>query len=108
MARKFIEIGGKPYRVEANWNAISEFLDDRGKNLSDMAHFQDFNTGDLNTLLYRSVEEGERLEGRDLGMTKKDFLAQIGAGTLVEFLTIFTKQYVPEGESEEAGSEKKV
>ena len=92
--KDFIAIGDNKYRVEVNWNTISDFLDLRGRKLSDMQGFADFSAGDINALLWCAVLEGERLEGRDCEISQKDLTADIGPDDIRIFLELFQRHFV--------------
>ena len=83
MKKDYIEIAGKRYRVESNWNALTAFLDAVGRNtLDELSKIDAIRPSELTALMAACIAEGERLDGRgsvlspDLGIP----LAQSAAG----------------------------
>lgn len=105
MPKDFIKIAGKSYRVEANWNAVVDFLAARGTNdLVALQSLERITPLDATLLLACCVKEGERLEGRECTFTA----ATLGemrpaevAACIAEFLTIYVKQSAPDTPQEE-------
>lgn len=99
MQKDFIEIGGKSYRVEANWNATVDFLEARGTNdLSALQALGQISPIDATLLMVSCVREGERLEGRECDLTA----AALGemrpaevASAISQFLAVYVKQSAP-------------
>ena len=67
MEKAFITIGGKTYRVEVNWNALANFLTLIGEdNIAGLARLDEFRVSHIPALIAATIEEGERLEGREV------------------------------------------
>lgn len=97
-----INIGGKEYRVEANWNALIAFLETKGEtSLESLQNFGSLKVTDIAGLMAACINEGERLEGHSCDFTAKDLGAMISAATVSEFLKIYYKQSVPQMPQEE-------
>lgn len=103
--KDFVTINDREFRVEINWNAISEFLDQRNYSLSELSNFADFSAKDINTLLYCAIQEGERMEGRKLELSMQDICSELDAGDIGQFLEIFRKHYLEKNAGSEEGGE---
>ena len=76
---------GKTVRIEANWNVMCEYLDRTGQDYDDFAASADkISTKELRLMAWCCAVEGERLEGRDLGMTEVEFGALVTIHTMAE------------------------
>lgn len=99
---KYISISGKKYRVEANFNAIIDFMEQKGeKDVSFLAG--ELSMKDWTMLMVASVNEGERLDGKPHDLTMKDVgvLPFVAVSSAVqEFIKVFSEQNA--GESAEA------
>lgn len=84
-------LDGRTFRVEVNWNAISEFLETSGRDdVRELANFTKLKTSDLAPLLAAAINEGARLEGQDVHFTPKEIGALVNIGIMAEFIGIFT------------------
>jgi len=95
-------IGGKEYRVEVNWNAISAFLVAVGRDtlegLSDIAKMK---PSDISALMAASINEGERLEGRECHFTALELGAMMRPSHVGQFVDIYIQQSRAQVEPEE-------
>jgi len=91
--KDFIEIGGTEYRVEVNWNAIGDFLDVKGYDLTELSKVGAMKVADMTTLLWCSIVEGERLEGREFKIAERDLGAMIGPSDLKSFIEVFSRYF---------------
>lgn len=95
--KDYIDIGGKKVRVEANWNALTAFLSDTGRNtmegLSDLASMK---PSDIAPMMAACINEGERLDGRDSVYTGQRIGEICGMTEMAQFLTIYAKQTSPQ------------
>lgn len=89
-----LTIQGKEYRVECNFNAISDYMTQKGETTLAFLE-QPLSMQDQFTLMVCCINEGERLEGREHSYTAKD----LGAGSMLataeairDFLLIFSRQ----------------
>jgi len=99
-------LDGRTFRVEVNWNAISEFLETSGRDdVRELANFAELKTGDLAPLLAAAINEGERLEGKDVHFSPKEIGALVDIHIMAKFIGIFTNHTqakgVKEGEKKE-------
>lgn len=97
MRKDYINIGGREYRVEANWNAIVAFLDASGQdNLQALQDLSNLKPTDIAGLMAASINEGEAIEGRESALTAKDIGRMEGAmNAVAQFLNIFIRQMSP-------------
>ena len=102
MKKDTIVIGGKEYRVEANWNALTEFLQAVGRDtLEDLASFRTIRPSEIPALMAACINEGERLDGRESKFTALELGAIISPADAVVFMNIYVKQSAPRMEVEE-------
>lgn len=105
--KDFINIGGNTYRVEVNWNAISEYLVFVGRDdIQALANFGQLKPSDLTALLAASINEGERLEGNDVHFTPQELGEKCDFAVIGEFLQIYIRQSSPKGQDEETDGKK--
>lgn len=97
-----IEIGGKAYAVACNMNALMDFLSERGTDdFSALSDLNKLKPTDLLPLIAACIREGERLEGRECGLTGKDIGAVADFGLLTRFMEIFGRAMAPAVSAEE-------
>ena len=102
MKKDYINIGGKEYRVEANWNALMAFLESVGRNtLDELSKIGDIRPSELTALMAACIAEGERLDGRDGAPSALELGALVTPAKVREFLTIYAIQSSPKVEVEE-------
>lgn len=95
-----IIIDGLSYRVEVNWNTIVHFLEATGRdNVQELASLTDLRPSDLAGLLAASINEGERLDGKQVAFSAEDIGGLVDFATMAEFIAIFTRQTSPKGGS---------
>lgn len=96
MKADYILINGKKVRVEANWNALTAFLDAKGSNslqgLSDLASLK---PTDIAGLMAACANEGERLDGREADYTATRIGEICGMTEIGQFITIYARQTAP-------------
>lgn len=96
MNKDYIVIDGKKVRVEANWNALTAFLDATGRNtmdgLSDLAVMK---PTDIAPLMAACVNEGERLDGREASYTGLQIGELCGMTEMAQFISIYAGQTSP-------------
>jgi len=90
-----LTIQGKEYRVECNFNAIIDYMEQKGeKDLAFLAS-GDMSMRDWLILMRCAINEGERLEGRPHDHTADEFgqVSMIEMGPVLQrFIDIFGKQ----------------
>lgn len=95
--KDFLEIEGQEYRVEVNWNSIVQFLQATGKNTWEgLSSFSAVTPSDLAPLMAASINEGERLEGRECHFSAEDVGAKCGFDIIGKFLPIYQRQTGPQ------------
>ena len=108
MKKDYIEIAGKRYRVESNWNALTAFLDAVGRDtLDELSRINTIRPSELTALMAACIEEGERLDGRDGAPSAKDLGAIITPDDVRVFMDIYVKQSNPELDQEEPKKEER-
>lgn len=101
----YIDIAGKKYRIEANWNAITAFLLAVNANDShSLGNALNLKPSDYPQMMASCINEGERLDSRECNFTAVDIASMCGIGEMMQFLTIFNRQAFPANTS---GKEKK-
>ena len=106
MKKDYIAIGGKEYRVEINWNALAAFLQAVGRDtIEDLASFNTIRPSEIPALMAASINEGERLDGRDGKVKALDLGEVIGPGEVAAFMDIYVRQSAPRMEVEEPKKE---
>lgn len=99
MKKDTIVLGGIEYRVEANWNALSAFLKEVGRDTIDgLISFKNLRPSEIPILMVACITEGERLEGREFNMTALDLGAIIKIEDANAFLDIYVRQSEPQRE----------
>lgn len=113
MHNDYMVIGGVRYRVEVNWNALTDFLAEIGQDsmqgLADMDHLK---PSEITALMAAAINEGSRLDGSEARVSPRAIGAAVSIANVKEFLDIYVRQStpacpVPEGDvkKKEAGLE---
>jgi hypothetical protein len=106
MPKDFLKIGGKEYRVEVNWNALSEYLQFIGDDSYDgLANVGSMKPSQAPALMAASINEGERLEGRETHLSPKDVGAMIRPKDVEAFMKIYVRQSAAQVDEEEPKKE---
>ena len=108
MKKDYIEIAGKRYRVESNWNALTAFLDAVGRNtLDELSKIDSIRPSELTALMAACIAEGERLDGRGKAPSALDLGAVITPDDVRAFLDIYVRQSNPQLNQEEPKKEER-
>jgi hypothetical protein len=86
---------GRKVRIEWNWNAVKSWTRSTGKVLADLASLK-AGPDDMLSIAYHSAIEGEEADGRELGLTEKEFGRLINMQGIIEFSKILTEQATTE------------
>lgn len=109
MLKDYIELGGRKFRVEANWNSQVEYLEMCGKEtFEDLATvLKDITPKRALCLMAATINEGERLDGNAAKLTPEDVGAMLSRDghEFTDFIRIYTRQGSPD--LPEDGSKKK-
>lgn len=106
MKKDYIEIAGKRYRVESNWNALTAFLDAVGRDtLDELSKIDTIRPTELTALMAACIAEGERLDGRIDPPSALDLGAVISPDDVRRFLEIYVRQSNPQLSQEEPKKE---
>jgi hypothetical protein len=82
---------GRKVRLEWNWNAVNEWSNVSGKELLDLAKGK-AKGSDMLTIVYQAAVEGERIDGKDLALTEKEFGGLINMQGIINASNIITSQ----------------
>lgn len=97
MEADYIEIAGKVYRVEVNWNVMEKICEMKGiKDITKMDSLVSFSPGELREVMMISIAEGERLQGNKLEISSEDLFSGVRMPQMMEFMSIFKKHVSPE------------
>jgi hypothetical protein len=88
---------GKTVRIMWNMNATGEFTKITGRDLADLDDGR-ADVNQLRTIGWCSAVEGEDADGKDLGMTEKEFGRQLSLGKVVELAKIIVEQSGNDGQ----------
>jgi len=103
MKKDVIKIAGKEYRVEVNWNALTAFLQSVGRDsIEELASFKTIRPSEIPALMAASINEGERLEGRQCDFTPLELGAVISPADVAAFMDVYVRQSAPKMEVEES------
>jgi hypothetical protein len=91
MKNDYIEINDKKYRVEFNWNAITDFLESEGLQLTDADDLKQLKPRQVTGLIYAGVVEGCRMDAIEFPFSKLDFGAMISPPQVGELLLIYQR-----------------
>ncbi len=90
MAARYITLDGTRYRAEFNWNAISAFLVESGRDTWDgLSCLKEIRPSDLAALALAGITEGERLDGKKLELSKEDIGRMLTTDSVRELIAIF-------------------
>ena len=107
MEKSFITIGGNEYRVEVNWNALSNFLKATGRDTLDgLSDISLMRPSDIAPLMAAAINEGERLEGRESNLTGESIGELIRPFHVSRFMDIYIAQSRAQIEAEEPAKKK--
>lgn len=96
MAKDTITIGGKAYKVACNMNALVDFLQERGTDdFSALTDLTKLKPSDMLPLMAACIREGERLEGRECGITAKSIGEVANFSTITSFMDVFGRSMAP-------------
>lgn len=107
MEKFFITIGGNSYRVEVNWNALSNFLKAVGRDtLEGLSDITSMRPSDIAPLMAAAINEGERLEGRESCFTGESLGEIIRPFHVGKFVDIYIQQSRAQVEVDEPAKKK--
>lgn len=108
MEKAYITIAGNRYRVEVNWNALANFLTSIGEdNIAGLTRLDEFRVSQIPALIAATIEEGERLDGRETKLDPKDLGTVLNPYHLRQFMDIYTAHSRVWMEEEGADAKKK-
>ena len=108
MKKDYIEIAGKRYRVESNWNALTAFLEAVGRNtLEELSKIDSIKPTELTAMMAACIAEGQRLDGSKDVPSAMDLGAVITPDDVRTFLDIYARQSNPQVSQEEPKKEER-
>ena len=107
MKNDFIEINEKQYRVEFNWNSITDFLESENLNLTDADDLKQLKPRQITGLIYAGIIEGCRIEKTEFPFSKLDFGAVLSPSDVGELLLIYQRQTATPNTKVQPGDKKK-
>ena len=108
MKKDYIEIAGKRYRVESNWNALTAFLEAVGRNtLEELSKIDSIKPTELTAMMVACIAEGQRLDGSKDVPSAMDLGAVITPDDVRTFLDIYVRQSNPQVSQEEPKKEER-
>jgi hypothetical protein len=84
-------INGRKIRILFNMNAVGEIKKATGLELVELGKV-DKDLDIIRTIVYICANEGERADGKDLGMSEVDLGGMMSISNMVEFAEIFSRQ----------------
>ena len=97
MKKDYIEIAGKRYRVEVNWNALTSFLAAVGRDtIDELSKINSIKPTEITSLMASCIGEGERLDGNDKSPSALDLGSVITPEDVRVFLEIYVRQSNPQ------------
>lgn len=108
MKKDYIEIAGKRYRVEANWNALTSFLEAVGRNtIEELSQINSFKPSEMTHLMAACIAEGQRLDGSKDVPSALDIGAVIKPEDVLLFMETYVRQSNPQVNQEEPKKEER-
>ena len=108
MKKDYIEIAGKRYRVESNWNALTAFLEAVGRNtLEELSKIDSIKPTELTAMMAACIAEGQRLDGSKDAPSAMDLGAVITPDDVRTFLDIYVRQSTPQVSQDEPKKEER-
>jgi len=108
MNKDYIKLkNGQQFRVEVNWNSISDFCEVQGMSeLSAIDNISKLKLTDVSALVWSAVREGERMDGTEFTHSIRDFAAKMLPSNISDFMLILQKQ-LSTGEEKSEPAKKK-
>ena len=108
MKKDYIEIAGKRYRVEANWNALTSFLEAVGRDsIEELSQINSFKPSEMTHLMAACIAEGQRLDGCKDAPSALDLGAVIKPEDVLRFMEVYVRQSNPQVNQEEPKKEER-
>jgi hypothetical protein len=92
MRNDYIEINGKKFRIEFNWNAISSFIEDNNLSLSSIDELDNLKPSQITSLIFNAIKEGARIENIPFNFNEKDVGASLSLKNISDILVVFNRQ----------------
>ena len=92
MRKDCIEIKGKSYRVEFDWNAIANFLENEGLSLEQADDLRNLRPRQITGLIHAGIKEGCSLEKIDFPYTKEELGAMLQPVDVGDLIMIYARQ----------------
>lgn len=91
--KHYLELSGKKYRVEVNWNANTDYLDQiGGEDLSALDNLATMKASEFLLYIHCCIKEGERMDEREFKLTTLDLGGIMRQGDILKFVDIYKQQ----------------
>ena len=92
MIADYVEIDGKDYRIEWNWNTVTNFLQTSGRELADIDRIAGMNPEDITRFIHCALVEGSRLDGVEFPFTAEEVGGMMEVQDIPVALGIYQQQ----------------
>lgn len=92
MQNDYIEIDGKDYRIEFNWNTISKFITLSGRQLIEAEKIASLPAEDITLFIHCALVEGCRLDGEKFPFTVDEVGGMMDIADIPVLFAIFSDQ----------------
>ncbi|HOI48335.1 MAG TPA: hypothetical protein PK167_03465 [Prolixibacteraceae bacterium] len=106
MKHDLIEISGTDFRIEFNWNAISNFIETEGLSLSKIDQLDNLTPSQITRLIHAGICEGCRLDGVKFPYSANDLGAALGVEEVAAVLKIYQAHTTAKNSTVKPGKKK--
>ena len=99
MDARYITIRGQRYRVEVNFNTLEDFAVMKNLPITRISDLRLEEGDNLKVMMTAAIREGERLDGRECGITPMELGTMLDGNAVEEFSRIFTAHVTPAEEN---------
>lgn len=105
MDARYITIRGQRYRVEVNFNTLEDFAVMKNLPITRISDLRLEEGDNLKVMMTAAIREGERLDGRECGITPMELGTMLDGNAVEEFAKIFTAHVTaPADDSSDPGT----
>lgn len=102
MKNDYLILDGEKCRIEFNWNAVSDFLEENGLELSAMDQLVKMKPSQITNLIHHALIEGARLDKKEYKFSSKDVGSVLSITDVSNILIIFQSHVNKKNTGEEA------
>ena len=92
MQNDYFELKGTDYRIEWNWGAISNFIEDTNLELSDIDKLTNKNPKVITKFIHSAFTEGGRLDGVPFPFSVDELGGLLEIADITELLKVYFQQ----------------